>query len=154
MKIITALKHILKMEEFALNNNYNFDYWGMINDINWYNLSKYDNSNSANDEVARFLVDNYTLDEIVSLQNFVVEKREKLKNFILGYLKASPKEFRNKVNLSDDRLWDFCSHMVGLGEVMYNYVLDHPTIIVELQKDFLENFEYGFTAAVFEKQNY
>ena len=54
---------------------------------------------------------------------------------------------------TDDSLWDFSSHIVGLGEVMYNYVIDHPNCIIELQKDYVENFEYGFDKAIYEIEN-
>lgn len=124
--------------------------WGMIEDINWYTKSKHHNRDTANDEVKEFLVENYTIDEIIELENFVVERREKLKGFVIGFIAATPTELKSNFKLDDDGIWDLCSHIIGMGRVMYSYVIDHPYMIFELQKDFVENFEYGFTAAVYE----
>lgn len=147
------------METFALNNSCEQNLydeslmWSMVEDIDWYTKSKHHNRDTANDEVSEFLQENYSLDEVIKLENFVVGKREKLKGFINGYLTASPSEIKKNFKLSDDGFWDLCSHIVGLGRVMYSYVIEHPYMIFELQKDFVENFEYGFTAAVYEMQN-
>lgn len=124
--------------------------WKMIEEIGWYWKSQ---SNLPNDEVADYLMENYDTNDIVELKNFVVRQRLKLQGFINGYTKAQPIEFSQKLNLSDDGLWDFSSHVVGLGEVMYNYVLDHPEIMLELRNDYVENFEYGFDKAIYEIEN-
>lgn len=125
------------------------DYWKEIESLNWYWISKRDSTLNPNDELAEILMDSYDVDEIIEMKNFVVKKRDILKYFLLGYFKSSPSDFKNKIKMSDDGLWDFCAHMVGLGEVMYNYVLDHPDSVVELQKDYIENFEYGFDIALY-----
>lgn len=143
----------LKMENLNLNDNMNTitpSKWRLIEEIGWYWKAK---EETPNDEVAKYLMENYSTNDIVELKNFVVRNRLKLQGFILGYCKSSPKEFRDRIRLSDDGLWDFSSHIVGLGEVMYNYVIDHPDCIVELQKDYVENFEYGFDKAIYEIEN-
>ena len=56
------------------------------------------------------------------------------------------------MNLTNDELWDLCAHIVGLGDVMYYYVIDHPDIILMLKDDVRENFEYGFDKAIYELQ--
>ena len=143
----------LKMENLNLNDNMNTitpSKWKLIEEIGWYWKAK---EETPNDEVAKYLMENYSTNDIVELKNFVVRNRLKLQGFILGYCKSSPKEFRDRIRLSDDGLWDFSSHIVGLGEVMYNYVIDHPDCIVELQKDYVENFEYGFDKAIYEIEN-
>lgn len=143
----------LKMENLNLNNNTNTitpSKWKLIEEIGWYWKAK---EETPNDEVAKYLMENYSTNDIVELKNFVVRHRLKLQGFILGYCKSSPKEFRDRIRLSDDGLWDFSSHIVGLGEVMYNYVIDHPDCIIELQKDYVENFEYGFDKAIYEIEN-
>ena len=144
---------LLKMKNLNLNKNTNEitpNKWKLIEEIGWYWKAKEEN---PNDEVAKYLMENYSTNDIVELKNFVVRHRLKLQGFILGYCKSSPKEFRDRIRLSDDGLWDFSSHIVGLGEVMYNYVIDHPDCIVELQKDYAENFEYGFDKAIYEIEN-
>lgn len=142
-----------KMKNLNLNENTNTitpSKWKLIEEIGWYWKAK---EETPNDEVAKYLMENYSTNNIVELKNFVVRNRLKLQGFILGYCKSSPKEFRDRIRLSDDGLWDFSSHIVGLGEVMYNYVIDHPECIVELQKDYVENFEYGFDKAIYEIEN-
>lgn len=144
---------LLKMKNLNLNKNTNEitpNKWKLIEEIGWYWKAKEEN---PNDEVAEYLIKNYSTNDIVELKNFVVRNRLKLQGFILGYCKSSPRELRDKIRLSDDGLWDFSSHIVGLGEVMYNYVIDHPECIVELQKDYVENFEYGFDKAIYEIEN-
>lgn len=173
MKITTFLRHMLIMEESVSNNKKNYDsvlneyriydekkiendklnYWKEIESLGWYWLTKRGFDNNPNDELASILVEKYNLNEIIELHNFVVTHRIKLQSFLQGYYKSSPKEFKKQVKLSDDGLWDFSSHMVGLGEVMFNYVLDHPDSILELQKDYTENFEYGFDKAIYQIQN-
>lgn len=173
MKITTFLKHMLIMEE-SVSNNKNFyesilneykindnkkndnnklNYWKEIESLKWYWLTKKGFSTNPNDELAAILLEKYSLNEIVELHNFVVKNRIKLQYFLIGYFKSSPRDFKSQFKLSDDGLWDFSSHMVGLGEVMFNYVLDHPDSVLELQKDYTENFEYGFDKAIYEIQN-
>lgn len=144
---------LLKMENLNLSKNTNAitpNKWKLIEEIGWYWKAKKENHN---DEVAKYLMENYSTNDIVELKNFVVRNRLKLQRFISSYCKSSPIEFNDKIQLSDDDLWDFSSHIVGLGEVMYNYVIDHPNCIIELQKDYVENFEYGFDKAIYEIEN-
>lgn len=147
---------VLKKNNFDENNKIEqkeLNCWREIESLKWYWLSSKNRQFNPNDELASILVSKYSLNEIVQLHNFVVMHRIKLQSFLQGYYKSSPQEFRKQVKLSDDGLWDFSSHMVGLGEVMFNYVLDHPDSILELQKDYTENFEYGFDKAIFQIQN-
>lgn len=144
---------LLKMENLNLSKNTNAitpNKWKLIEEIGWYWKAKKEN---PNDEVAKYLMENYSTNDIVELKNFVVRNRLKLQRFISSYCKSSPIEFNDKIQLSDDDLWDFSSHIVGLGEVIYNYVIDHPYCIIELQKDYVENFEYGFDKAIYEIEN-
>lgn len=144
------------LNEYKIHDKKKIDklnYWKEIESLKWYWLTKKGFNNNSNDELASILVEKYDLNEIIELHNFVVMHRIKLQSFLQGYYKSSPKEFKKQVKLSDDGLWDFSSHMVGLGEVMFNYVLDHPDSILELQKDYTENFEYGFDKAIYQIQN-
>ena len=36
-------------------------------------------------------------------------------------------------------------HIVGLGEVMFKYVYDNPNVMIVMQENIKENFEYGFS---------
>ena len=144
------------MDTLMLNNlNENNVYapksmWEKVNELGWYWKSK---NETANDDLANELLARYNdVNDIAELHNFVVDNRTYLQGVITGYYKASPQEVRDQLNLSDDGLWDLCSHIVGLGDVMYHYVIDHLDIVLELQKDYRENFEYGFDKAIFELQ--
>lgn len=124
--------------------------WDKVNELGWYWKAK---NESANDDLADELLARYNdVNDIVELQNFVVNCRTYIQGLITGYYKASPKDIREKLNMSDDGLWDLCSHIVGLGDVMYYYTIDHLDIVLELQKDVRENFEYGFDKAIYELQ--
>ena len=122
----------------------------MIEDINWNYLAKNYGGNvngknvTAYDKVKDYCLDNFTINETILVYNFIVEKREELKEFILKY------QEKIKCYLSDDILLDLCSHIIGLGESMYDLVKTDPTIIKNISPYVVENFEYGFTAAIYE----
>jgi hypothetical protein len=143
----------MKMNTLRLDNlkeqiDFERQCWEHIDKIRWYFLSKY-YGKEANDLVAKYCIENLTLEEIPKLHNFIVNKRENISNFLNGYLKGMAKD-ANKLTLSDDGFWDLCSHIVGLGEVMYEYVKTNPDVIFHLQKFKQENFEYGFDRAIYE----
>lgn len=122
------------------------DMWRRIEDLNWYDVSK--NAKDPNDVICTKLLQTYhKSSEIEELYNFILEKRKKLLNYLNGYLKASPQHFKRSITLSDDRMWDFASHIVGLGEVMFKYVYDNPNVMIVMQENIKENFEYGFSKA-------
>lgn len=121
--------------------------WRKIEDLNWYDISK--NAKDPNEEICKTLLKTYPkISDIEMLYNFVLEKRKKLLNYLNGYLKASPQHFKRSIILSDDGMWDFASHIIGLGEVMFKYVYDNPNVIIVMQEHKKENFEYGFNKAI------
>ena len=135
-------------------------HWGEIEFLDWYGLCKQYGYN-ANDKLGEKLVELYgdintdeydSVSVISKLHNFVVGKRQKLQDFLRGYMKASPRSFTDKIKLGDDGFWDLCSHIVGLGKFMYNFVYEHPDIILYLQYIKQENFEYGFDKAILDIQ--
>ena len=134
------------MEELLSNNVTNK--WEMIRNLNWDSKSRNHDDFNANDAIAESLIDNYSVDEIASLKNFVVRKRIELQGFIYGYCKGND-DFNRKLKLGDDGIWDLSAHIVGLGEGMYESVYKHPNILLELQKEYVENFEYGFDKAIY-----
>lgn len=140
------------MNTLQLNDNMNIintDQWNIINEIKWYNNSKM-YGKEANDMVAEYCISNLTYEEIIELHNFVVDKRKELSNFLMGYLTGISKERRKELTVSDDGFWDLCSHIVGMGEVVFNLVKTYPYMIFDLQREAQENFEYGFDKAVYE----
>lgn len=140
------------MNTLQLNDNMiitSTDQWNIINEIKWYNNSKM-YGKEANDMVAEYCISNLTYEEIIELHNFVVDKRKELSNFLMGYLTGISKERRKELTVSDDGFWDLCSHIVGMGEVVFNLVKTYPYMIFDLQREAQENFEYGFDKAVYE----
>lgn len=126
------------MVNFYLTEN---DYWNVIEDINWFELSKLYDRETACDKVGEFCTTYLTLDEIINLENFIVEKRKNLMKKLYNL---------SELKISDDRTWDLASHIVGLGQNVYYLVMKYPKIALELVNESVENFEYGFTKAVYD----
>ena len=131
----------------------------MIEDINWNYLCKcYGGNNhdlksdrtykTAYDMVGEYCLNNYTKYETILLYNFIVEKRNEIKKVIMD----SYDEIKEKVYLSDDLLWDLAAHIIGLGESMYELVKNDPKVVISIAPNMVENFEYGFTKAIYEYQ--
>lgn len=151
----------MKMKELLSNNeeyiqfieNQHNWYWKVIDNIGWYYLAK-EYKDEASDKVSEFLVNNnLSIEEIANLHNFVVEKREIVKNFILSYLRGCPSYEKIKYKLNEEETWDLASHIVGMGKVIMDLVLRKPEIIFILQNIKQANFEYGFDSAIYKIQN-
>ena len=132
----------LKMDRLKLNDNKKLP-WRFIEDINWNYLSK-TFPNQPYDKVGEYCKQHYTLNEVILLHNFIVEKRQNLQDNLRQYIKGC----------GDDSFWDLCSHIVGLGESTYDLCLKHPEIaqVMADNKEYVENFEYGFTKATYDLQ--
>ena len=162
MKITTHLKHLLKMENYTLNEN-NFsnlfeenesekliqDFnWLDIESMEWYQLTR-TYGNNANDKLREFLIENdFSAEKIAELKNFIVEKRSLLQEAIKSYVS----EFGAEVYFGDDTLWDVTAHIVGMGKTMYEFALNNPQIIniIISNNDYVENFEYAFDSSVYD----
>ena len=145
----------MKMNKLLLDNPNNRTddyYWNQINNLKWFYIAN-DYKNDANDVLANFLVENYTIEDIVELQNFVVKQREIVKNYILSFIRSCPSYEKAKYKLSDDDTWDLASHIVGMGKVTMDLVFRKPELIYILQDIKVENFEYGFDGAIYELNN-
>ena len=122
----------------------------MIEDINWNYLAKtygkYDKNNNhcitAYDKVRDYCLDNFTINETILLYNFIVDKREEIKKVILDNYKDLD------IMIGDDTLWDLSSHIIGLGEAIYDLVKTDPKIVKNILPYVVENYEYGITAAI------
>ena len=157
--------------ELQLNNT---DYWKLIHDINWYELSKGVTSEEANNNVKDFCVKNYDFDTLVKLNNFIYEHKEILKKRIYSFLKTLKSEEKNNRIIvihqsnngsgaarnaalkiakgeyiwfidSDDFIDDTASHIVGMGKTYYNLVMDDIEKISDIKP--IENFRYGICLA-------
>ena len=115
--------------------------WDLIGTFNWYSLTK-DYGFDANEKLKEILIDVNNTVLIKEMKNFIIDKREALKE------KVGADVFIG----SDDTFWDVTSHIVGMGKTMYEFAMNNPEVVnfVAMKKDYMENFEYAFDAASFE----
>lgn len=122
------------------------EYWHLINQLNWYALTMNNDSDVAVDLLGSKLSLMFnSVQDIAAFQNFVINKRIEIQSFIKGYILGS-----GDTDLFDDdnSIYDLAAHIVGLGRVMFDYVKKEPSLLKILQKDTVENFEYGFEKAI------
>lgn len=136
------------MEKLELFEN---NLWKIIDNINWYEISKLYSSREACDKVGEYCINYLTLEDTETLLNFIVKKREHLKDTLSSYFRFAPNDVKNKFIVSDDGLWDLSSHIVGLGKNIYYSVISHPEMAIYFLDEKVENFEYGFDKAIYEK---
>lgn len=127
------------MENYILLNNNKNHNWKIIEDINWAQLiKKY--PQTPYDKVGEYLKENYTLNEIINLEKFFIKKRKELQDVLKNC----------KITNCNDTLWDLSAHITALGENVYNLCMKYTEIAKIIKLDAVENFEYGFTKAVFD----
>ena len=122
------------------------EYWHLINQLNWYALTMNNDSDVAVDLLGSKLSLMFnSVQDIAAFQNFVINKRIEIQSFIKGYILGG-----GDTDLFDDdnSIYDLAAHIVGLGRVMFDYVKKEPSLLKILQKDTVENFEYGFDKAI------
>lgn len=122
------------------------EYWYLINQLNWYALTMNNDSDVAVDLLGSKLSLMFnSVQDIAVFQNFVINKRIEMQSFIKGYILGS-----GDTDLFDDdkSTYNLAAHIVGLGRVMFDYVKKEPSLLKFLQKDTVENFEYGFDKAI------
>lgn len=126
-------------------NNEEAKMWDAISKMRWATISA-EFYTKASDVIEEYLVRNYVAKDIVKLHNFVVDKRKYLMNTLEDFLDETEID---EYDVSDDTLWDLCSHIVGMGEEMFYFVIDNPSVIDKIIPTVVENFEYGFNSAIF-----
>lgn len=129
--------------------NYAINYWRIIDRLDWFNTSILNNPNEQMGD--KILAEFHNPHSIADFKNFVVDKRKILESFIYQWLRKLPKEEKEQWGfpyISNDKIWDLASHIVGLGEVMYFKVMLSPQILFSFTpQEVVENFEYGFEYA-------
>lgn len=129
------------MENYKLLNSNKNHNWKIIEEINWSKIiEKY--LQFPYDKVSEYLIENYSLNEIINLERFFVNKRKELQN----KLKCCD------ITISDDELWDLSAHITALGENVYDLCMKHHEIAKIIKNETVENFEYAFTKAIFDLQ--
>lgn len=111
------------------------EYWDMISFMGWGTVSVDYN------QLAVSLFLHYNIDDIDGLEVFVNDRYKEVRDFILEHRELSTGY------LSDDTLWDFAAHVVGLGRKFYYNFLSDTSIMVRMmdEMDYKENFTYIFT---------
>ena len=142
---ITLLKELLKMIELKSNDEKNeLMYWNQLNDIDLYNISiNYKDKIECSNEIVKTLVENYSVEEISNLLNFVIDNRKILEKKIKS---------NNKCNLSVDEIQDISSHIVGMGYETYVHSLNNLDMVEKVKKQVNHCFEYDFDEAIYQKQ--
>lgn len=132
------------------SNKNNINYWDLINQINWYEISKLKDSKECVNKVKDFCSKNYDFDTLVELNGFTWDKKNALKKKIFSFYKSlnsGEKNGKYKEFFSDDFCDDTAAHIVGLGETFYNYMFDNIDEIYTLKDKVVENFRYGICLA-------
>lgn len=145
-RIDDMLDNISK-ELFELNDEH---YWAIISEIEWYSHLR-DVEKNPNDTVKEFLIGFLDVDMISNIKNFVVEKRKEIQHSFMQYYKNKKKK-KNEAYYSNDTLWDVSASIVGMGKSAYELAINSPEFVefIAKTKNYYENFEYGFDAAIYE----
>lgn len=125
----------------------NYTFWDIVEKINWEWLCK-QNGIKPYDKAHEILISlGYDDCRIAEIGSTAKAYRNVLQNAIRDY---SQKEFGKRYSfpyIGDDSFWDLTAHIVGLGENVYNDILEHPEKIKEYvdSYNYKENFEYSFS---------
>ena len=136
------------LNDLLLNeNNNSLSEWEMIESLGWYWASQKDDCDY---QIANILLEKYDYDDILNLRNFVTWQREQLYQRIMGYILCNFMDDTYPLNMT---IFTLASNIVGMGEVMYNYLLDNPDRYADFLEDFQDiemSFEDCFDVAIFE----
>lgn len=108
-------------------------FWNIIDDIGWgTKTTDYRN-------VFEYLLKTYTIDDIIKLRLFCIEKRKSMQTWL--------RNSSSGVYWGDDRFWDLGAHIVGLGKEQYYAIKEDINIAIDMCDNFryTENFEYSFS---------
>lgn len=131
------------MENYKLNNDLNM--WSLITNLDWYNQSKMLSDDVLISTMLKRILDSkvlHNLNNICEMQRFVSGKRQYLKGILQTYFK------HNNSNLTDEEYDWVSAHIVGLGEVLYDMVVENPDLIRQIVPPTNVNFEYIWDRAI------
>lgn len=108
------------------------NYWKVIEFVNW------PKNPADGKEMSAF----FKREVLSGMLEFYYEKRTELQ---IRFEKFSEEKTGNEYmyfGLTDDSHFDLISHIIGLGEIFFNSVLDNPEIAKKMADE--RNFEEGF----------
>lgn len=141
------------MEELKSNNARlitDNECWNEILKTCWQDIVLQHGRESSNYLCNKLIDDKYSINDLVTLKNFIAERRESLKNTIKSYVKNSSRDERKTFKLSEDELECFSAHIVGMGKSFYDFIYLNPDVAFSLQNKQMENFEDSFDKAICE----
>lgn len=141
MKKNTNLKRMFNTEALLFPELIENDAWDVIESLDWF-TKKLKYGYFADEEICTSLLDsNICVDDLVVLQNFIIDKRNELKNLVLDIYPTTDQEELDK----------FCSSVVGCGRAIYYFYLSHP-YCCDIRNQQKRNcyFENGFDLAIHE----
>ena len=138
-----------KLNDTLTNEKKEINYWDIINDMNWYNVIT-SNNTLPNEQIKNYLIGYMDVNFVSNFKNFVVDRRKEIQQ---NYLRLrNETDYQPSTFIGDDSLWDVTASIVGMGKSTYEMALHTPQFIefVYKTKNYKENFEYGFDAAIYE----
>ena len=109
--------------------------WALIEEINWKSRSR---TRRGYEGGKQFLLDNFTKETCDALRDFAKKQKDAL------YKRVDTYQKENNCSCGDwggdDSFGDMLWHVVGLGEDIYNMIMDNPKLLDRI--DFVESFSY------------
>jgi hypothetical protein len=110
--------------------------WALIEEINWKSRSR---TRRGYEGGKQFLLDNFTKETCDALRDFAKKQKNALYVRVANY----ESDYGRCGNYGgDDSYDDMLWHVVGLGEDVYNMIMDNPKLLDRI--DFVESFSYCF----------
>jgi hypothetical protein len=108
--------------------------WALIEEINWKSRSR---TRRGYEGGKQFLLDNFTKETCDALRDFAKKQKNALYVRVANY----ESDYGRCGNYGgDDSYDDMLWHVVGLGEDIYNMIMDNPKLLDRI--DFVESFSY------------
>jgi len=108
--------------------------WALIEEINWKSRSR---TRHGYEGGKQFLLDNFTKETCDALRDFAKKQKNALYVRVANY----ESDYGRCGNYGgDDSYDDMLWHVVGLGEDIYNMIMDNPKLLDRI--DFVESFSY------------
>jgi len=109
--------------------------WELIARINWAARSE---QKRGFDSGKQFMLENFSQDTCQQIRKFVAEKRMELSIRVDEY--ENDHGVRCGDYGGDDSYGDMLHHVIGLGEVVYEMIMDNPSLLDRI--NYVESFSY------------
>lgn len=138
-----------KLNDVLTNEKKETNFWDIINDMNWYNVISSDTT-LPNEHIKDYLIGFMDVNFVSEFKNFVVDRRKEIQENYLNLRNNT--DYQPSTFIGNDNLWDVTASIVGMGKSTYEMALKTPQFVefIYQTKNYKENFEYGFDAAIYE----